>query len=216
MKHSNLIDYLASIPRPVLLLFAGAIYGSVVRWRFRWDMLPDGLLIGLLVFQPSLGLAAWIGVLMIVRHVPTFSADVAGLLRLDSFDGWTVHAVLFALPALRSYMSVMSRSGDVSGEKGDSPVHVPIPSTAGSADTKARSYDDDESRRDQFLITMADQIDERGGYLFSANQIHAAIGGHRATVMARVKERRAAALPPLYRQEDGNTAPAEYPVTGRR
>lgn len=216
MKYSGLIGYLASIPRPVILLFACALYGSIVRWRFRWDMLPDGLLIGLLIFQPSLGLAAWIGMLMIVRHVPTFSADVAGLLRLDSFDGWTVHAVLFALPALRSYISVMSRSEGVAVEKSNSPVHVPIPSTAGSADTKAVSYGDDESRRDQFLITMADQRDERGVYLFSSNQIHAAIGGHRATVLARVKDRRAATLPPLYRQDDGGTAPAEYPVTGQR
>ena len=60
---------------------------------------------------------------------------------------------------------------------------------------------------------MADQRDQRGAYLFSANDIHSAIGGHRATVRAKVKDRRSATLPAQFRQEDQTTAPACYPVT---
>lgn len=208
----NLLPYIALIPRPVLALMALAIYGACVRWRFSWPALLDIVLLGLLIYRPSLGLAAWVACLMIVRHTPALSADVVALLRLDAFDGWTARLVVFALPALRS---LMVSEEDEAQNKGDMLVHVLRPNTAGSLDTGAIRPNDDESMRDQFLNLMADQRDERGNNLFSANQIHAAIGGHRATVLAKVRDRRSNTPPAEFRQSDGTTAPAEYPVTGK-
>lgn len=205
-----ILPSIALIPRPVLALLALAAYGAIVRWRFSAPMLIDLALLSLLIYRPSLGLLAWVACLMIVRHTPTLSADVVALLRLDAFDGWTARLVVFTLPALQS---LMVSEEDEAQNKSDMPVHVLRPETGGSADTGAIRPNDDDSMRDQFLITMADQRDERGGYLFSANQIHAAIGGHRATVLAKVRDRRSNTLPATFRQNDGTTAPAEYPVT---
>lgn len=209
----TILPYLTSIPRPVVALLFLAIYGAIVRWRFAPPMLVDIALLGLLIYRPSLGLLAWVACLMIVRHTPALSADVAALLGLDAFDGWTARLVVFALPALRS---LMVSEEDAAQKNGAVSVHVLRPETAGSLDTGAIRPNDDETMRDQFLILMADQRDERGGNLFSANQIHAAIGGHRATVLAKVRDRRSNTLPAAFRQSDGTTAPAEYPVTSQK
>jgi len=48
---------------------------------------------------------------------------------------------------------------------------------------------------------------------FSANAIHAAVGGDRNSVLAMIKELRDVPPPAEYRQPDGTTAPAAHPVT---
>lgn len=210
MSTSSLIAYLASIPKPIQFLTVAAMYGAIVRWRFRPSMAVDGLLIGLLVYRPSIGLLAWVACLIGVRHIPLLAIDFARLLRLDSFEGMTNYATVFLLPGVASRVVVMSRSEDEQPtQNGPIAVHVPGPGTAGSPDTNAI----DESPRDQFLFRMIDERDERGGYLFTANQIHKAIGGHRATVLAKVRDRRSATLPPLYRNDTGIAAPATHPIT---
>lgn len=50
-------------------------------------------------------------------------------------------------------------------------------------------------------------------YRFSANAIHAAVGGDRNSVLATIKELRAIPPPAQFRQEDGTTAPAAHPVS---
>lgn len=50
-------------------------------------------------------------------------------------------------------------------------------------------------------------------YRFSANTIFAAIGGDRNAVLATIKELRSVPPPASFRQPDGSTAPATYPVT---
>jgi hypothetical protein len=52
-----------------------------------------------------------------------------------------------------------------------------------------------------------------GKHRFSANQIHAAVGGDRNTVLARVREIREIKPPAEYFQPDGSKAPATDPVT---
>mgnify|MGYP001571479652 FL=1 len=208
MPLSTITTYAASIPPFVIVLLISGGYLFFAAGHWSWPMLLDALLLAIYYVRP----ATWPAMLLIgvIRHSSWLSDEIARLGNADQAVGMTRAVWLFVLPTLNRYVSIMSRSEDGAGEKSDNPVHVLIPNTLGSADTKAI---DDESRRDQFLIRMADERDERGSYLFSANQIHAAIGGHRATVLARVKDRRATTLPPLYRQEDGRTAPAHYPVT---
>jgi hypothetical protein len=52
-------------------------------------------------------------------------------------------------------------------------------------------------------------------YRFSANTIHAAIGGDRNAVLATIKELRAVPPSAEFRQPDGSTAPASHPITSR-
>lgn len=176
-------------------------------------MIIDLALIGLLVYHPSIRFAAWIVVLLAFRHVPLLANRIACDLQLESYAGATAWLAHVLLPGWRSSDLHMSSADDGRPETPRAPVHVPIPDTAGSRDTTAIQYHDDESARDQFLDIMCDQKDERGGYLFSANQIHAALGGHRATVLARVRDRRSRTLPPVYRDENGALDVATHPVT---
>jgi len=106
----SILSFVLAIPRPVLLLIVAAIYGVCVRWRFSWPMLIDGLLLIRLVWQPSIGWAAWVMLLMVVRHVPPFAQDAARLLRLHEFEGWTLRAGMFVLPALRVYTNQPERA----------------------------------------------------------------------------------------------------------
>jgi hypothetical protein len=161
-----------------------------------------------------------LAVVIVIRHAPWFANIIARDLDLDDTDGMTYWVARQALPAwgergmwVWRHAALMSNDGDAPQENAPPPVPVPVPSTGGSPDTNAIRPNDNDSMREQYLVIMADQRDERGGYLFSANQIHAAIGGHRATVLARVRERRDATPQPVYRTEDGATAPAAHPIT---
>lgn len=204
-----ILPILTSIPRPVLALLALALYGAAVRWRPSWPALIDIALLGLLIYRPSLGLAAWVACLMIVRHTPALSADVVALLGLEQFDGWTARAILFALPALRS---LMSNADEGSPEAVRGVVHVPVLGTALVSGESPAVRD----IRDDWIVRMAEARDEKGKFLYSANDIFKANGGHRATVMARVKEVQTGVPPAAFRRSDGTTAPAEYPVTSQK
>lgn len=136
IAHTMLAN-LAMVPRPVLLVIALAIYGAIVRWRFNPPMLLDGLLIGLLVFRPSLGLAAWVGFLMLIRHVPTFAADVVTIAHVSQFDGWTAHVVMFALPALKVYANQKPR--DLPGAFGATIMPPPVVSAPAAPGTTLAS-----------------------------------------------------------------------------
>lgn len=203
---STYLPTLALIPRPVIGLMALAIYGAVVHWRFSAPALLDLLLLGLLIYRPSLGLAAWVGALMIVRHTPALSADVVTLLGLDAFDGWTARLVVFALPALRS---LMSNTAARAPETVRDLVHVPVLGTALVPADPPVALD----IRDEWIDKMAAARDEKGKYLYTSNDIFKANGGHRATVQARVRAIQQGVPPAEFRQGDGTTAPAAYPVT---
>jgi hypothetical protein len=176
-------------------------------------LIIDAALVFLFFYHPTLGTFATAAVVIAIRHVPVLADEVARMADLESYPGMTAWLARVLLPGWRSPETLMSIVEDERQNNARVPVHVPVPSTAGSPDTAAILPNDDESMRDQFLNIMADQKDERGNYLFSSNQIHAAIGGHRATVLARVRDRRAATLPAQFRQDDGDIAPATYPVT---
>jgi hypothetical protein len=65
----------------------------------------------------------------------------------------------------------------------------------------------------EMIILLAAQRGADGKPRYSANAIHALVGGDRNAVLARVKELRA--VPPaVFRQPDGTIAPASHPVTG--
>jgi hypothetical protein len=205
-----MIALLDSAPRALLLLLLLTLYGAAMRWRWSAAMLLDCALLLLLAWRPSLGLLIWTGALLLIRHVPTLASDVARLLRLDSFDGWTEKAVLFALPALQAYDPLMSREEALEERAPVAPpVHVPAPGIAPVPAESPAGLD----IRDAWIVSMAQARDEHGEYLFSANDIFKANGGHRATVLARVKEIQHGAAPAPFRQEDGTTAPAHYPVS---
>jgi len=173
----------------------------------------DMVLISLVIYRPSIWLAIWIAVLITLRRVPYLANEIANMLDLESYSGLTLIVARLLLPGWESREMLMSRTMDLSREKAHTPVHVPVPSSTGSPDTIAISYKDDATMRDQFFNSMADARDERGAWLFSANQIHAAFGGKRADVLDKIRERRSAIAPAQFREDDGSIGPATYPVT---
>jgi hypothetical protein len=202
--------FVLSIPRPVSALFLLTAYAVAVRWQFRAYQLPDAGLLILLVYRPSVGLLAWVALLLAVRHVPTLARDLACLMRLAEFDGWTARAVLFALPALMPDMVIMSNAPpQQTAAIGAAPVHVSAPGTA----VVSPKMTTGDIIKDEWIATMARALDDKGRYLYSANAIFKANGGHRATVMAMVKEIQQGKPPAQFRHESGQLAPAEYPVS---
>jgi hypothetical protein len=202
--------FVLSIPRPVSALFLLTAYAVAVRWEFRASMLPDAGLLILLAARPSVGLLAWVALLLAVRHVPTLARDLAMLMRLAEFDGWTARAVLFALPALMPDAVIMSNDASpLHTAPAADPLHVPVPGTA----VVSGELTTGDITKDEWIATMARALDDKGRYLYSANAIFKANGGHRATVLAMVKQIQTATQPAQFRQESGGLAPAEYPVS---
>jgi hypothetical protein len=101
------------------------------------------------------------------------------------------------------------RYGMDAGGMDDAPERAP--------DIDAANIDMRPFRRDltdsEWIVWMAVARGKDRKYRFSANAIHAAIGGDRNAVLATIKELRAVPPPALFRQDDGSTAPAAYPVT---
>jgi hypothetical protein len=91
---------------------------------------------------------------------------------------------------------------------------------SGAPDIDAVKSDMASFKRDktdiEWIAHMAVARGKDNKYRFSANQIHAAVGGDRNAVLATIKELRAVAPPAEYMKPDGTKAPATYPVTGRR
>jgi len=222
---ANLLSFLASIPRPIVALAIFFVYGTLARWSFRAPMLLDIALIGLYLWRPSIGLLAWVLLLLLIRHVRTLARDVAQLMRLAEFDGWTLRAVLFALPALSADVSIMSREEQPQEQPPAPAIYVPVSSMAyqpppqpgDSPDIDAQISDMRQIARDitdeQALILLCHRRTKDGKPRYSANRIYELVGGDRNAVLARIKAIRDDAPPPQFRQEDGTTAPAQYPVS---
>jgi hypothetical protein len=159
--------------------------------------LPDlfGLALALAAPRQTYAIVC-VALLAIVRHTPLARGLAGGL------PDWLC---LLLLPGAMS-----SWGEDDETMRGD-PVHGAVPRT----DTNAESPPDRDITRGAWLRAMACARDENGRYVFSANQIVKAIGGHRATILARVKACRGSELPPAYRADDNTTAPATYPVSKR-
>ena len=171
-------------------------------------MIIDIALIGLLIVRPSIGLAAWIAVLFALRHVPLLAGEVARMLGLDSYHGLTAVVAHLALPA----WSHMSSDGEAGAQKTRAAVVVPVPN---SLVPPPQTPIDRDISKEGWIVAMASARDENGGYVFSANQIDKAIGAHRATTLAKIREVRENAPPAQFRQDEGGTAPATYPITSK-
>lgn len=103
---------------------------------------------------------------------------------------------------------------------GMQPVYIPVLETgiesAGipdAADMDAEKPFDRDITAGEWIVRMACARNEEKKYRFSANQIHAAVGGDRNTVLAKIKEIRSGPPAPEFRQPDGTTAPATRPIT---
>ncbi len=212
MPSLPIVTWLATIPRPIAGLAIAAIYGAAVRWRFSWPMLLDAALLSLLLYRPSIGLAAWVGMLLIVRHTPTLAADVALLLRLDSFDGWTARALLFTLPALRAYVPLMSNAGDdqpgredarTSADDGSPGSDDPVrghqyqvePDLASVREPEREPASLHRMSRAEEIAMLTVQRNDDGGYRHSANKIAELMGGTAADVKGQVAAIRGPAKP---------------------
>ena len=96
----TITTWLGAIPPLVIVLVVGGGYLFVLR-RWSWPMVLDAVLLAAYYWRPALWpVVAFIGC---VRHVPALAREVAVLLQLHTFDGWTLQIVLFLLPALRHY-----------------------------------------------------------------------------------------------------------------
>lgn len=170
----------------------------------------DALLLALVIYERSIWILIMAMVVTALRRVPPFANQIAAMLELDSAVGLTALTARFLLPAWDSPDRVMSRAIDLAQEKDRAAVVVPVP---GSLVPPAQTAMDRDTSRDGWIVKMAEARDENGDYMFSANQIDKAIGAHRATTLARVKEIRENKPPAVYREENGGVAPATYPIT---
>ncbi len=173
------------------------------------DGIIEVAMLAILIYRPSIWLAIWFGVLVAFRRVPWFANEIARMLDLDEQVGMTAWAGRVLLPAWDGAVVMLNDEDDEPRIIAQPVVHVPVPRT----DTNAVEPPDRDITRDAWLKAMALARDEKGKYIFSSNDIHDACHGHRATVLARVKELRAGDPPPQFRAEDGATTPATYPVS---
>jgi len=174
-------------------------------------IIEAAIMLGLFGYYRSWPVAVILIGLFAFRRVPQLADAIAFRLELESYDGMTAYVARLALPAWSSARGVMSRSEGAPADRSvHDPVHVPV---QGTALVSAKPAADRDIIIDGWIVDMANARDEKGGDLFSANDIFKAVGGHRAAVLARVKQIRSGAPPAQFRQDDGSTAPAEYPVT---
>lgn len=204
-----LLQYIASMPRPVLLIVAAAVFGTSVRWRWRLTYAIDLCLIALAIERLSIGMLAWAAALIALRHVPAFATDISRLFDVASYDGWTRRAGWLLLPGATGTDDYVPIATGTTVALAPEPILVSVPGT----DTSAIPPADRDITKDAWIVAMAGARDEKGKFIFSGNRIFDAVGGHRATVMARVKEIQSAEPPAQFRQEDGGTAPASHPIT---
>lgn len=192
-----------------LVLAITLVYVYRVAGHWSWAVLPDLALLALCALRPSYGIVALTMLMLAVRHVFAFAHEVAVMLQLDSFGGWSAGMIAFALPALDD--RVMSEEEEEEEERrADTPVHVPV---LGTPDTSAVSVVHRDIT-DNGLITLFLQLnDPKTGKPYTNNEIYKKIGGHRATVMNQIKATRSG-LPAAFRTEAGDTAPATHPITG--
>lgn len=83
------------------LLLVAALAIAARQRDLTW--LLDAVFVALYARFPMPATLALIGVQAVVRRVPTLAREVAVLLRVNEPAGWTLHALLFALPGLRAY-----------------------------------------------------------------------------------------------------------------
>lgn len=116
---------------------------------------------------------------------------------------------------------LMSNEETDENESVSDPVYIPVLDTGmpktdipGIPDMDAKKPFSRDITANEWIVWMSvARGDEGKRYRFSANQIHAAVGGDRNTVLATIKEIRGGPPTPEFRQPDGSTAPAEYPIT---
>ena len=174
-------------------------------------MIIDALLIIFAFWHPTLGIIATVAVLLSFRHVPFIADELVRMGEFDKYDSdtWTARIVHTALPAWGGRDWFMSRAEDEGENNPTPPVHVPV---QGTAVVSAKPPADRDIIMDGWIVDMAQAKDEKGRDLFSANDIFKAVGGHRATVLARVKEVRTGEVA-QFRTEDGATQPATWPIS---
>lgn len=164
-------------------------------------MIIEAIFTAIFIARPSAWLAIILLGLTLFRRWPWLANAIAHRLELDTYDGMTAYAARIALPAW-SHMSSAAAPEET----------IAVPGTAGTAGTSAiRLPDRDIS--DDWIVALAEAKLPNGKRRFSAEKIFALVGGHRATVQARVKEIQECVPPPQFRQEDETTAPASYPVS---
>lgn len=223
-----ILPILASIPRPVLLLFAASAYGVIVRWRFAWPMLLDWALIGLLIERPSIAFAVFVSVVMLLRHVPTLAAAFVTMLRLDQFDGWTAHVILFVLPALRAYMPLMSNVEDGDGDQEqvvsaavtirtveEQPIVTPNNEYNGNVSDSARIQFEERARTiaELYEAGMVSNLSKAVCRIYGCSVQSASKTDSTYQLALRAVQRQLSSNKPQFRQANGATAPATYPVT---
>jgi hypothetical protein len=103
MSLATITTWLASIPPVVIVILLGLAYCYLAAGRWSGPMLLDAGLAALYLWRPSLGMLAFVLLLLSVRHVPAFAREVVVMFKLDEFEGWTMRVLIFTLPALRTY-----------------------------------------------------------------------------------------------------------------
>lgn len=103
MSIITITTYLASIsPVAVATLIALAyIYFAGGNWA--WSMVVDAGLLALYVWKPSWGMLTFVLVLGSVRHIPALAREMVILFKWQEYQGWTLHLIVFLLPALLRY-----------------------------------------------------------------------------------------------------------------
>lgn len=186
----------------LIVIAIGFVYAFFAAGRWSRTMLPDAGLMFLYCWRPSLGMLVFVLLIGATRHTPRMADELSAMCRLSTFDGWTDALIRFLLPA----MSSASAPAEILREI---PRTVPVPSTS----TTPQNIPDADAEAQEWVTGMAAARKVDGSFRFSASKIFAAVGGHRATVLATVKAIQEPDMSAQYREGDGSTAPAEYPVS---
>lgn len=131
---STIASLLTTYPRPIAALLIAALLAAAAR-GWRWPMLLDVVLLALYVAQPSARLLAIGALVVALRWVPPFAAQVAQALRVPEWGGMSLPVALFALPGLQAYVSPPARPSAATGAT--TRLQAPAPAQAAPARPQA-------------------------------------------------------------------------------
>lgn len=103
MTLATITTWFAAIPPVVIVIVLSLGYVYLAAGRWSAPMVLDAGLAVLYLWRPSLGMLAFVLLLLSIRHVPAFAREVVVMFKLDEFEGWTLRALIFTLPALTAY-----------------------------------------------------------------------------------------------------------------
>lgn len=191
-------------------------------------MVIDALLVFLWIYHPTLGTFATAAVVIAIRHVPVLADEIAYRIDAESYHGLTAYLARLALPGWTTPEMLMAREEE---EESEEEGVVSPPSTISTASTQPIVTPNNE-----YSSGLSDsgrvQFEERARAIAElyedglvTNLSKAICSVYTCSVQSASKtdstyqmalkavNRHLTKNKPQFRQDEGGTAPASYPVT---